>query len=446
MKTYTHPTINLPAGAVVVKFYDPDGTGTETTADLIKEIGDVEEGFDINLGELHAGSCDFVLFNIANYVLGTLLNVTRLYVSVVVASECYFYGEVDLQSIETDTDKDPSGDFHYAAISFSAYNIFASLQKTLAYEYEDLVYNDLAYHEYFTEIGTGDIYLYYQTLFYTFAWLCGLKSTAETDVVFDCNRKFYETGTPSYVELNRLIFNRDNFAAPLPINKYRDRLDNAFQILGELCREFGIFPYVVFDGTNFKLSIREIDLSRPISTPSVKTRKKIFKYLIKSIYIFLDNVPDTISVPEYLEEVAATKPFGDHFEMLMHHTNLYGVGTSWQSDYLFKIKEPASNTSLAVEVINNFGDATDYDTHQAAMFNHYKNIYYNNPNWYEYTVKGLKGTTIGVGSATKMENLGPGFYFTDSGINYLIHSTKKSVMNNETKLTVIYVGGTYAET
>ena len=54
MKTYTHPTITLPAGSVVVKFYDDTGSGTETTPDIIVDIGELVEGFDISIGEYYA--------------------------------------------------------------------------------------------------------------------------------------------------------------------------------------------------------------------------------------------------------------------------------------------------------------------------------------------------------------------------------------------------------
>jgi hypothetical protein len=437
MKTYTHPTINLPAGAVVVKFYDPDLTGTETTPAIIKEIGDVEDGFDINLGELYASSCEFKLHNKSNYVISTLLNAARLYVGVIVNNESYFYGEIDLQTIDTDSDRDPSSTFNYSIVSFSAIKIFATLQKTLAYEFENLVYEDLITHAYFSEIGTGDIYLYYRTLFFELAQLCGLKSTAESDIVFDCNREYndYYYGVP--VLFYSLIFNRDNFAAPLPLNKYRDRLDNAFDILGELCREFGLYPDVIYDGTYFKLSIREIDSSRVLTSPAITGRKKIFKYLIKSLFVNLDNIPVALSVTDYRNEQLFTKPFGDHFEMLMHHTNLYSSdGVSWKSDYLFKLKDSTADLSYACEFEKNVGDVTEHTTHQAAMFNHYKGFYYNNPDWYVYGIKGLKAT---YGGTSKMEYLAPGFYFTDNSVDYLIHTAKKSLMRNRSEVTVIKI-------
>ena len=438
MKTYTHPTINLPAGAVVVKFFDPDGTGTETTPKIIEEIGDVEDGFDINLGELYVSTCDFVLHNKNNYTVGTLLNSNRLYVGVIVDNESYFYGEVDMGSIATDNDKDPSTNLSYSKISFSANKIFASMQNTLAYQFEDFVYEDLILHEYFTETGTGFIFLYYQTLFYVIAQLCGLKSTAETDVVFDCNRQYYEGLTDTYVELNRLIFKRNNFAAPLPLNKYRDRLDNAFSILGELCREFGLYPDVIYDGTNFKFLIREIDSSRLLTAPVIKGRQRLFKYLIKSVYTDLDQIPPALNVLDFQNVQTTTKPFGDDFEMFMHHTNYYATdGVSWESDYLFKIKDPSATSSMSVDYIKNYGDATAYTTHQQAMFNHYKNIFYNNSKWFMFSVKGLKGT---YSAATKLEYLAPGFKFTDNGRSYLIHSTKKSLRNNMSELSALDIG------
>ncbi|MCU7501330.1 MAG: hypothetical protein HF309_18805, partial [Ignavibacteria bacterium] len=97
MKTYIHPVITLPAGEVQVTFYDASKEdGAEATPDIIMEIGEVEEGFDMNLGELRVPSCEFTLANLQGYALSTLLDTENLSVLVTVDNDLYFYGDFSL--------------------------------------------------------------------------------------------------------------------------------------------------------------------------------------------------------------------------------------------------------------------------------------------------------------------------------------------------------------
>ncbi len=426
MKTYTHPTITLPAGSVVVKFYDDALTGSETTPDFIRSIGDIEEGFDINLGEVRVPDCEFVFRNAANYVLGTLLNTTALRVSVMVGSDLYFYGDIDFGSFDSDPDVDPTTTLLYSDIKVSATDHLASMGIQEAWVFVTDMYDNLAEHSYFIHADSSEIWLYFKTYFYEFAKLLSVKHTSDADINYTLARKYYETATDTFVYLKDIIMNRLNYTYPLPANTFQARFANAFECFGELCREFGLFPCIVWDGTDFKMQIREKDLSLAITAPIVRSRKRVFNYMINEINVDLEG-HDVVGDPntELTQAEPRTIMSGEAFDMMMHHTSIYGY------TYLYNFKDPASDRNVDIDYIVNYGDATNHTSLQKAIFNHYKSIFFGKNEWYKHKVSGIKGTISGV---SKIEYLQPGYNFTADSITYHIHSVKKSVMRNESEL------------
>lgn len=220
--------------------------------------------------------------------------------------------------------------------------------------------------------------------------------------------------------------NRLNYAYPLPANDFRSHCDNAFQIFGELCREFGLFPCIVWDGTDFKLQIREKDLSLAITAPTVRTRKRVFNYMINEINVDLAG-HNVEADPNFELTVAEARIVmsGEAFDLMMHHTNIYGY------TYRYCFKDPTGNRNVDIDYIVNYGDATNHTSFQKAIFNHYKSIFFGKNKWYKHKVSGIKGTISGT---SKIEYLQPGYNFTADSIVYHIHSVKKSLMRNESEL------------
>jgi hypothetical protein len=495
MKVYTHPTINIPAGAVVVKFFDAALSGAETTPNIIVKdgIGDVEDGFDLSLGELRIGSCDFKLRNKSNYVLGALLNTKALQAAVLIDNECYFFGDIDFNTIVPDTDVDPSSDLHFSNINFTANGILSTAQYITLPDLKSYVFT------HFSSIYSDVNFYYLDKIFQGFCAMLGVGTT----INYECER-LYNRLTNSY-KLKDLIFNIQWLTNGGDVweNAYPASLNSSFNMLGILARDFFFFPSVIYDGTNFQLKIIEKDSGSAITLPPVKKRAPASKYLMHSISATLKNMP---AVPNGSDigmdySFANGEHYGDDLTLDFYHTNISkkffmtAVGGATLSTSPITIN--VDDTSLfgyagTLSIINNTGtqqftytgktsnsltgctidsgsfvyvngnkisadgklystnlvffindldllvdsitnpDAVNYAAFNEALTQAYKKCYYDKGKWVDYTVRGLK-------AGGYLQNILPGKQFTDGGGTFLIHTIKRSAANNETVLTCLNI-------
>lgn len=319
MRIYTHPTIYLPAGTVVVKFYDDSKSGSETTPNIIKEIGDVEEGFDISFGELRVPEVEIVMHNKDNYLFSTLLDTNTLRVSVLVGSELYFYGSIDFDQIGTIED-DPSTDFHFSEISVTAISVLADLSYVNVVDFETNIFNNTSGTLSFVDDITGIRYIYMKALFFEMADRLGMGWDAD----FILNRKFYngDPDTADYVSFDAICVNEQDITEAYPLNGFRGRLDNVFQVLGELCSEFNLYPSIIWTGSAFKLQIRERDQAREITGLAVVHRAKSMERVLTKIDITLDSLPDDYTNASFTAAAEIPSKWGDSLDITSHHTNI----------------------------------------------------------------------------------------------------------------------------
>lgn len=329
MKTYTHPTINLPAGAVVVKFYDDliIDTETETTPNIITAdgIGDVTEGFDINFTDFLIGTLDFKLHNKDNYVLSTLLVNDYMRVAVFVNNKNYFHGMVDFNTIDSDTDSDPDYNSKYSNITFNAKGIFARLRdRTIAHTKFNMTSLDPVDPSF-----TSHYYL--RELFRSFAFMAKCAYSSASDVQFVCSRiyKYTDSGTGAEeVSLKDLIIKTeyfDTFETSGLENNYTDNAETALAMLGRLAADFFFYPQVIYDGSSFKLKIIEKDCGTIITLPPVIKRKPVTKYVLKSLYVRLFNQPATLVDTDLWTLFGKPYPeayYGDDIVIDQLHTNI----------------------------------------------------------------------------------------------------------------------------
>lgn len=413
MKTYTHPTITLPAGSVVVKFYDPAGTGAETMPDIITNIGDVEDGFDISLGELRVSTCEITMRNVSNYV-ATLLQSTALGVSVLVDNELYFLGDLEANGTEYDV-LELSATSALGNIKLSFINRLAKLSK---YKITDLGADiDVAY----------DTYIYMSVLFQYMAANIGLKSAAPADVNFITYRKFSDAiGFPTSWYLKDLVTEISFLQTGSVPNHYSARLDNAFQLLGELANDFFFYPSIFYDSADYVLILTERDSERVITTGEVLKSKPSNKYFVDRLRTFLSGTPDGFDMTdlEFISE-QTIQGHGDEVELEMHHTNINRNLGLYYTNMILTV----FNQSTLINYIKT-GTTTFTSLHDA-IHTAFKNKYFDNYKWRDITVHGLRGT---YSSVARLHFLMPTYNFTFYGENHFIHTVKKSVMNNQSEL------------
>lgn len=327
MKVYTHPTINLPCGAVVVKFYDDRSSesGSETTPDIITDIGDITEGFDFQYGELRLGDCNIKMHNKDNYVLGTLLAGQYARVSILIDNKNYFYGQIDFGKLPPIGGEDPDPDMKYSDIVIPAINILSRLKRI---PIASVLYN----------LGTFDpvgpswtSYYFLNELFRALAFSAKCAYVSGDDVYYNCERlfKYTDNGTGAQeVNLKDLIIKTDyfdTFDTSGFENNYEDNCDNALSMLSQLGKEFFFYPQITFDSTDFRLNIVERDNGTTITLPPVKKRDLAYKYLIRHLDVRLKNKPSTLVNTYLLDEYEKTYPealYGDDIIIEQLHTNI----------------------------------------------------------------------------------------------------------------------------
>lgn len=419
MKTYTHPTINLPAGAVVVKFFDPDGTGTETTPKIIEEIGDVEDGFDINLGEFWAGNCTIKFHNENNYV-SALAQLTGLSVSILVDNELYFLGDIAPNDAGFDVIETSSTN----ALGTIEINFINRLAKLSRYPITNLGDDiDVAY----------DTYIYMSVIFQYMAAFLGLKSAATTDVDYIVTRLFSDNNTfPTSWFIKNIVTEIGFLKTSSIANHYSNRLDNAYDLLAELSKDFFFYPSMFYDGVDYKLIITERDCGRVITAGSIKDTKPSNKYFVDSLHTFLGGAPDGFNMTDLeFNSEQTNKGHGDKVEIEMHHTNIIRNDGTYYTNMLLEV----FNQSTLINYIRSNG--VTYTSLQNAIHTAYKNTYFDNFKWRKIIVKGLKGT---YSSVSRMYYLMPSYILGVYGRNHLIHSVKKSLMKNESELSALDIG------
>lgn len=203
MKVYTHPTIKLPAGDVVVKFYDDAGSGTENTPNIIVNIGDLVEGFDINIGEYNAPVIDIRMHNKGNYLLGTLLNNNNLRCAIFISNELFFLGHLTSSFSSED---DPSSGLVYTELDVSFEHHFAALRNVTALSFENSLYNNAVGILSWQDDNTNKRYLKFKAIFYEIADILGLKTAATGDagVTYILQRQYFSGGdyptNPEYLK------------------------------------------------------------------------------------------------------------------------------------------------------------------------------------------------------------------------------------------------------
>lgn len=435
MKTYTHPTIILPAGPVVVKFYDDSKAGAETTPDIIvvKGIGDVEEGFDINLGDLYLPSLELILRNRDNYVMGTLLDTKTLRVSVTVNNEYYFFGCLDLNNTTPDL-LECSANIAFGNITVKAAHIFSRLtKKTIADINADLV----------AIVDPKNTHFYIRQFFRLIAQYCGLTFATFADLDLQLARKFKYAIGVGYQEYNldKVLLLKEylNSAAPLP-NYYVGRVNNAFDLLTELAKDFFFYPSVIYDPVHgFRLRIVEKD--NPYMTiylGKVKKSSPSIKYCLNSLTTELANVPDGADKTNFL--FINQQPYPDLGDVVLNdlHFSNHGGDLTFIASMLIYLADPISYETTMVEKVTNYLAASnvDYTNYLEAMHNAVKGIYFDNSKWREITTVGLKATDVNSLQVSAKYLMPCGrFSFLDQ--NHYLHSVTKSIVRNESVLTCL---------
>ena len=436
MKTYTHPTIVLPAGSIVVKFYDDSKSGTETTLDIIvvKGIGDVEDGFDVNLGDLYLPSLELVLRNRSNYVMGTLLDTVTLRVSVTVDNEYYFFGSIDLNNISPDL-LECSSSVAYGNITIKAAHIFSRLtKKTIADIDADLA----------AIIDPSNDFFYIRQFFRLIAQYCGLTFATFDDIDIHLARIYkyaIEVGYQEY-NLDKVLLPKEYLNSTTPLtNYYIGRVNNAFELLTELAKDYFFYPSIIYDATHgFRLRIVEKDNpNMTISIPAVKKSSPSIKYCLNSLTTQLASVPDGTDLTNFQFKNQQTfQDLGDIVVNDLHYGN-HGGTLTFQASMLIYLASPSYPYGpTLVEKITNVlsSSSVDYTNFLEAMHNAVKGIYFDNSKWREITTIGLKATDIN-SSQVSVKYLMPCSRFSFLSQNHYLHSVKKSIVRNESVLTCL---------
>lgn len=322
MKVYTHPAIDRPCGSVVVKFYDDTKSGAETTPKIIVGIGDMEEGFDFDVGDVILASLTLKMHNKSNYLIGTLLTAEEIRVAVFINNELHFYG---FANSPVNTSGDPSEDFSYSEFDVKFIHHFAKLKDVRADIFETEVYNTAISTLYFTELATSRRYLFMKAIWAYFCFYLDLKLTAVTDINFICQRNYYDaalypTGPVTYPDICTYD---QNLNQPFPENGFSKRFKSAFEIFQELCTEFHLFAFITHDGSDFILNVRERDGSRLISTPAIKNKSVTFRDRITACFTDLDGRPEDLLSAYFYAGDQYFLDWGDKINLKMHHTNIF---------------------------------------------------------------------------------------------------------------------------
>jgi len=425
MKTYTHPTINLPAGAVEVKFYDDSKSGSETTPDIIEKIGDVEEGFEFDFGTYRAPSLDITVWDKNGYALGTLLNTKTLRISVLVDGEVYFFGMVDLRTF------DPAQNLK-KRVNFTSQHIFT----TLKYYLIDNFYTDIS-----NIIDGPEQKTRIRSYFRFIAQHCHLKNFLSDDIVYSTVRKYaWDDGGLVEYELKDVLLDNDYWYG-IRENRYDALYENAFQLFNCFMRDFLFFPSVVYDGSDFKLKIREKDYydQTLIGLQGIKSKKPEFNYLRK-ILIDLKNRPEGFDDTDIKFKKELSFPTeGEEYEVIHTHTNIDRSTAEFATNLIIYVKDdPNTQPGYAVrcEYVRLFDGATfnSYHSFHEAFYQTIKSLHYDHYDWYTFTTKGLKG---GYSGSTKLEYLMPTYRFEYDGYEWYIRSVRKSLEKNETEIKAI---------
>lgn len=426
MKIYTHPDIILPAGTVVVKFYDKNGSGSETTPNIIEAIGDTEDGFDYQLGDYVAKECEFTFWNKDNYALDLIMDVPVLKVSVVVSGDLYFYGEIYRDTIDIDDDAN--------RISITAIDGLASLQKISLSAFKTKL---SGYPGYF-----NTDYFYLREVFRVMAEYADLKYSSVLDSVdYKLSRKYkYDNGLDmTIVNMNNIAININYFDdVDTYENAYSNVISNTLELLALYMRDFFFYPMIYFDGTDLRLRILERDYEQWITLPSIIEENRAVNYVVKTVKVTLDNILEGTSLTSL--DYGITEPdnlYGDSFELKHKHTNIArsytdGDGNSYSTNLMLWMRNASSGLNQYIEEVENPGGSF-YTSFHNAIYNAYKNKYYNRSSWRELILRGLKpaGGTI--------DQLMPGSRFTRDGATFMIHKVKKSLMKNRSEITALNI-------
>ncbi len=427
MKTYIHPDIVLPAGTVKVEFYDYDAaTATENMPNVIKAVGDVEEGFGFGIGEFWASDCSFTFWNKDNYVLGTLLNTLSLGVKVLVDNELYFIGDIDINSVDPNVHEFTSGNV-IGEIRVDAVHRFASLTEN---KISDL-YGFLAP---LSDPTTGHITL--ATIMKYIAAHIGAKSANKTDIEYIDAREFYAIGQTNKHQLDDLVFKSDYFQVVTSNNNYAARIKNEFELLSELTKELFFYPSLYWDGTDLILSIYEKDIQRTVTPGDIKFTKPSNKYALQKLIVELDNMPDNFNKSGLSFEAVTNYPhINDNLELKMHITNIDRTDGSWNTNMILYLPNDAFNGITAIDYVSNvYPGYNAYTSLQEAIYYAYKKKYYDYNKWRKVITRGLKAT---YNSVSSMKYLMPGYRFSLFGQTHYIHSVKKSLMRNESEVEAL---------
>ncbi len=428
MKVYTHPNIVMPAGTIVVKFYDFADSGTEALPACIKEIGDVEEGFEINFGDYYSPECSFLLHNNSSDTIYDILVNNDLFVSVVIDnSDLYFYGYVDKQSIE------PSENYKNE-ISFEAVHAFASLSN---YKIEDFETDILSIAD--GPVGYDRVRAYLRFI----AKHCKLKNFIADDIVFNLSRLYLWWNSPNYIEFNidDVLINKDCWRQTIITNRYEKIFTNAFEILNALKNDFFFYPSVIYDGSDFKLKIIEKDFygSNWITLPIVKSESEDLSFANKSLLVDAKDRPDEIASTDIkFEAEDATLYDASEISVQHIHTNVADAATHNVFIYI-PDSVSADNYAVPVELVS-YHNGASYQSKTSfheAMFETIKTMHFNYEKGLVLKLHGLKGT---ISSTSKIEYLSPGYRFIKNGKDHYIHTISRSLMRNETTAKCLVQG------
>lgn len=320
MKVYTHPTIVTRAGNCIVKFYDESKSGTETMPDCIEDIGDVEEGFDIDLGAPYLPDCTLKLHNVNNYVLGTLLDTYTLEFSITVNNEYYFYGVVDFErsgakGIETASTL-------LGTVTIKGSHLFSKLQAVSLTEVSDAISST-------SDPLSNSIYM--RQIFRVIAQKSGLYWTTFSDVSLLLKRLFYFYDDINNEEiekyLDEVVITKSQLLVTTSDTVFagflQRKIDNLFDLLSILCKDFFLYPSIFYDGTNFKLRIMEKDAGYPISGLTVKKSEPYKKYFLRKLTTSLVEMPLTVNKNNiYYSDELTEKTIGDDVKLVLNFTNI----------------------------------------------------------------------------------------------------------------------------
>lgn len=435
MKTYTHPTIIMPCGSVIVVFKDPSKTGTVTLDKCIVNIGDVEEGFDYNLGDYIAPSCSIKFTNASNSLLTDMLDTYTLEVEITINNEGYFIGDLVFESIKPDMLYEDSSNL----IGEFTAEFLGRLARLEKYSLSNLD-SDIS-----TIADPNTAECTYGLIFQKLAAKLGLKSAVKSDIDYLTHRKYKwwntgDPGSPLYLmSLDYVAIEKNFLDTDAGNNYYGARLTNTYELLGEMAREFFFFPTIYKSGSDWILRITEKDYERTITLDPIKKTSPTRKHVLNKLLVQLNNMPDGFTTTDLIFQSSRSfNNLGDDLDLYMHHTNIDRSDGAYITNQQIRvdIDTGGSNTYLPLAIVNNYPSPVQYDGLQEAIYNAYKNLYYDKYKWREVTVYGLKATYSG---NNKMEYLVPAMRFSLFGQTHYIHTVQKSLMKNESKLTCLIV-------